>query len=233
MRMIRILLMIAVAMSLGCTHTKSSSGSESNDGTLRIYLARHGQTDWNATRRLQGQSDTELNATGREQAELLRTRMQGVAIDQIYSSALRRSRDTATIVAEGRAVSSLPSLNEQHIGRFEGLTLGGAAPADEAEWTRRSKLEDDTLDGGESKTQMHARVCSAVEQIRKEHPQGSVLVVAHGGTNQMILRCVLNLSVEQTNLIQQSNDELYLLELKNGIETKVWKLIPGTKLGEL
>jgi 2,3-bisphosphoglycerate-dependent phosphoglycerate mutase len=230
MKLLRILLMILVSLPLACAHSKPAS---SNDGTLRIYLARHGQTDWNALRRLQGQTDTELNATGREQADLLRLRMQGVAIDAIYSSALRRSRDTAAIVAGGRTVRSLAALNEQHVGRFEGLTLGGAAPDEEAEWTRRSKLEDDTLDGGESRAQMHARVCSAVDQIRSEHRAGSVLIVAHGGTNQMILRCVLNLSYEQMNLIQQSNDELYLLELESGIETKVWKLIPGAKLGEL
>lgn len=229
MKMLRILLLISLMLSIACAHSKTAGGDNT---TLRIYLARHGQTDWNATRRLQGQTDTELNATGQQQAVLLRERLQGVPLDAIYTSALRRSRDTASVVSEGKPIRSLAALNERHVGRFEGVTLGQDAATDE-EWSRRSKLESDTLDGGESTTQMHARVCSAVEQIRSEHSGGSLLVVAHGGTNQMILRCLLNLSFERTSVIEQSNDELYLLELKKGLETKVWKLIPGSKLGEL
>jgi hypothetical protein len=65
--------------------------------TLRIYLARHGETDWNVEHRLQGCTDTALNATGRQQAARLAERLKGIHLDAIYSSTLTRSRDTAEI----------------------------------------------------------------------------------------------------------------------------------------
>jgi len=71
------------------------SGTGTAGATLRVYLARHGQTDWNAAHRMQGQTDIELNATGRQQAELLRERVADIPLDHVYSSTLRRSRETA------------------------------------------------------------------------------------------------------------------------------------------
>lgn len=223
------LLTTLLALLTGCAHQRPAPRND----TLRIYLARHGQTDWNALRKLQGQSDTELNATGRDQAILLRSRIEGVPIDQIYSSALKRSRVTAEIAGNGRSVIALPALNERHLGRFEGLHLGGADAAMEAEYRRRSKSADDTLDGGESHVQMYARICGAVNDWKVKHRGGSILVVAHGGSNQAILRCLLDLSFEEAERIQQNNDELYLIETAERAGTKVWKLIPADSLAEL
>ncbi|MEK7330851.1 MAG: histidine phosphatase family protein, partial [Candidatus Eisenbacteria bacterium] len=76
-------------------------------GTLRIYLARHGQTDWNAERRMQGSIDTHLNATGREQAAKLAARIKGLALDRVYCSRLSRSRETAEIAHGSVPIDSL------------------------------------------------------------------------------------------------------------------------------
>jgi broad specificity phosphatase PhoE len=78
-----------------------------HDGVPRLYLARHGKTDWNRDRRLQGSADIALNETGRRQAVGLARQLRGVHVDAVYSSELRRSRETATIV-HGAAPRSRP-----------------------------------------------------------------------------------------------------------------------------
>src|SRR5687767_1781404 len=79
-------------------------------GTLRIYLARHGETDWNTQGRIQGWTDTPLNATGREQAIQLKSRLIGIPLDAAYSSTLSRSRETAELAYGAARLSRLPEL---------------------------------------------------------------------------------------------------------------------------
>lgn len=221
--------LIALLASLGCAH---SSVQPTND-PLRIYLARHGQTSWNLERRYQGQTDTELNETGMEQARELAARIAGLEIEVVYSSALRRSRETALIAAGNTiAVESLPTLNEQALGKFEGLYVDGRDPAGVAEYERRSSDPADSLDGGESSDQMFARVCNAAQSIQNRHPAGNILIVGHGGTNAMILRCLFSLSAEEGEAIRQANDEIYLIEVYKE-RPILWKLISKKNLGDL
>ncbi|HSP05589.1 MAG TPA: histidine phosphatase family protein, partial [Acidobacteriota bacterium] len=79
---------------------------------LRIYLGRHGQTDWNAELRLQGWTDIPLNETGRRQARELGERLRGIPLDCVYCSALQRSRETAELAAAGIPRIALADLNE-------------------------------------------------------------------------------------------------------------------------
>jgi len=204
------------------------------NAVLRIYLARHGQTDWNAQRRLQGWTDIELNETGRAQARSLAARIDGAPIDRIFCSGLRRSRETAEIVSGGRLpIEALPALNEQKLGKFEGAYIDGRDPQVAAEYERRSANPEDSLDTGESRTAHHARVRGAVEEIVHRHPTGTILIVGHGGTNSGILAALLGLSQAQASEIRQSNDELYLVEIAGGRPPRIWKEIPPDHLGDL
>lgn len=200
--------------------------------TLSIYLARHGRTDWNAERRLQGWSDRHLDATGREQAERLATRLAGVKLDRVYSSTLARSRETAEIARGKTPLESRDDLREQRLGRFEGIRLGVDTLA-VAEFERRSRDPDDALDGGESDNQFFARVRTAIAAIIAKHPTGNILIVGHGGTNQMILRALLDLAPAQADSIRQANDELYRIDIGPGGPPHLWKEIPKTRLQEL
>lgn len=202
-------------------------------GPLRIYLARHGQTDWNAARRLQGSTDVPLNDTGRAQARALAARVARLPLDAIYASGLSRSLETARIVAGDRPVRSLPQLNEQSLGGFEGKQIGEGHAETAAEFDRRRADPDDRMDGGESVNQHLARVEAALAMLRARHPSGSILIVGHGGTNQLLLRLLLGLSAAQAEEIHQDNSELYLVEVVPGQPPVLWKQIPADRLGEL
>ena len=201
--------------------------------TLRLYLARHGQTNWNAERRLQGGTDTQLDSLGRAQAAALAARLAGVRFDRVYCSMLSRSRETAAIVHGSVPIDSLAGLNEQRLGRFEGLRTAGSDTATVAEYRRRSADPDDTLDGGESLNQHLERVRATLESLRARHASGSILIVGHGGTNRLILRSLLGLTPEQTASFNQANDELYLIELATGSPPRLWKLVTEANLKDL
>ena len=202
-------------------------------GTLRIYLARHGETDWNAQRRLQGGTDVPLNDKGRAQAQALAARLDGVKLDAVYSSPLVRARETARAL-DGRApIEALDGLAEQGLGKFEGAYLDGRDAAIEAEYRTRSADPDDALDGGESTHEHLARVRAAVDEIRRRHPSGTVLVVGHGGTNRLVLSVLLGVGLADVERVRQSNDEVYAIDLAEGRPPAVWKLVPPDKLEEL
>ena len=227
-------LVLALALPFG--------GPAQEAGVLRIYLARHGQTDWNLEGRLQGGIDTPLNATGRQQAAELAGRLEGMRLDAVYSSALRRTRETAEIVRGTVPLVPLAGLNERRLGKFEGQklarsTVSGASAgrSDDSltqEYDRRSLDPNDALDGGESLNDFALRISRTMTEVRDRHPSGTILIVGHGITNRMVLKALVGLTLEQANTIQQANDEVYLIEV-DAAAPRLWKLITLKTLGEL
>ena len=147
-----------------------------------ILLARHGETDWNIDRRVQGHSDTPLNDTGRAQARALGKELAREQIDAVYSSDLIRAHETAKAVAEPRRleVTAIRDLRERHFGTWEGLT--------DVEIHDRFKPTDGSPWGdGETREEMAERVLTALHRIAEAHPDGRVLVVSHGGPLRAVL----------------------------------------------
>jgi broad specificity phosphatase PhoE len=148
-----------------------------------LLLARHGETEWNATGRWQGSTGPPLNERGREQAEALADRLDGVALDAIYSSPALRAVETAEVVSRRLAlpVRQDARLGEVDFGEWEGLT---SEEIDEryagafAEWNA-SKLARPPA--GETDLEMAERVLEAVYEIAARHPEERVLVVTSGG----------------------------------------------------
>jgi broad specificity phosphatase PhoE len=147
-----------------------------------VYLARHGQSDWNAEARWQGHADRPLTDLGRQQAAELAARLAELPLAAVYSSDLERARATAEAVAgpRGLAVVALAGLREIDVGSWSGLTRAEAEerfPEAYRRWADGGQGWDD----GETYEQMTARVVDAVLAIAAAHPGGDVLVVAHGG----------------------------------------------------
>jgi broad specificity phosphatase PhoE len=147
-----------------------------------VYLARHGESDWNVERRWQGHADRPLTERGCEQARELATRLADVELEAVYASDLRRAWKTAEAVAsnQGLEVVRLPELREVDVGSWSGCTREECAerfPEAFARWRAGGSGWGD----GESYEAMGARVVAAIQRLAGEHPGGSILVVSHGG----------------------------------------------------
>jgi alkylation response protein AidB-like acyl-CoA dehydrogenase/broad specificity phosphatase PhoE len=192
---------------------------------LRIYLARHGQTDWNRDGRLQGSRDVSLNEKGLRQARRLRRRLAGLELDAVYASTLQRSLETARVAADGRPVAALAGLAEQDMGAFEGLRRDGSEPERQALYERRQHDPDDSLDGGESSNAHEARVRASLDELLERHASGAILIVGHSRTNKVILGVALGLDARAARALHPSKDDLYLIERPPRGAARVWHLV--------
>ena len=148
-----------------------------------ILLVRHGETDWNVERRVQGHSDRPLNDTGIAQAAALVEELADEQIDAVYTSDLARAFDTASGVAASRGlqVVALPELREKHFGTWEGLT-------DVEIRERFPQALTGPWGDGETSDELAERVLAALRSIAADHPGERVLVVTHGGPVRAVLR---------------------------------------------
>ncbi|HKO73955.1 MAG TPA: histidine phosphatase family protein [Gaiellaceae bacterium] len=147
-----------------------------------VYLARHGESDWNVERRWQGHADRPLTERGREQAAALAEKLRGVHLDAVYASDLRRAWETAEAVAapRGLEVVRLSELREVDVGSWSGFTRDECAdrfPDAFVRWQEGGSGWDD----GESYEDMGVRIVAAIQRLAAEHPDGAILVVSHGG----------------------------------------------------
>lgn len=158
-----------------------------------ICLIRHGETAWNAVRRLQGWQDIELNKAGREQARALQSYLSSSAfqmpVDAVISSDLQRASETAAIACKhwDIAIQQLKGLRERGFGTLEGQAWDAAG-------RHGPDQPDDTVDidyaveGGESLRQFQTRVLECFETLAQENPGKNLLVFAHGGVIDMVWR---------------------------------------------
>ncbi len=157
----------------------------------RFCIVRHGETDWNVERRIQGHIDIPLNAVGRAQAEATAVGLAGHAFVAAYSSDLVRAWQTAEAAARriGLELKPDPGLRERHYGVFQGLTVAEAAqrlPAAHARYLVRDPHYD--FEVGESLSHTAARVVAAIEALAASHPGQTVLLVSHGGVLDVCYR---------------------------------------------
>lgn len=157
----------------------------------RICLIRHGETDWNVAKRIQGQTDIPLNDTGRSQALAMAFNAAHYDFSAVYSSDLSRALDTARMLAERRGleVNTLPQLRERHFGIFQGLTADeGLQLYPEAHACYLARDINYDFESGESMLCFAERVKEAVDYLVKHHPKQTIAVVSHAGVLEIIYR---------------------------------------------
>jgi broad specificity phosphatase PhoE len=184
---------------------------------MHLLLLRHGETDWNNERRIQGNTDTPLNANGIAQARQLATRIAGEKIDALYASPLARARVTAEIIAQHTGVAPVfdDRLKEKGLGDLEGLT------ADEFQerypdlhrgWV--TSVDHFPLPGEESPAQLRERIAKFLDDLHARHPNGARIgIVTHGGTIGMFIATLIGLPVNQRSPFWFDNASITLIDL--------------------
>jgi 2,3-bisphosphoglycerate-dependent phosphoglycerate mutase len=184
----------------------------------RLWLIRHGQTDWNRAGRIQGQSPTHLNAEGRAEADALAEVLAtaGHQFAACYSSDLPRAAETAAILAQRLpvAVHLSTALRERHFGPLEGAfpdqiraaraAAGLPHSADLADWTG--------MPGVESNDALWDRISAALRDLADRHPGRNILVITHGGVIARTLFRTLGIPDGSPRRFPLSNGMLAILE---------------------
>ena len=164
-------------------------------GTELVAL-RHGETEFNTVRRMQGHLDVPLSAAGREQARLVAARLADEPIDKIYSSDLQRALETARTIRGCRGIDLVTDvrLREFHMGTFQGLTLSEAKERHGDAWERFFIHDPDfALPGGQSRNQKQVEIAAFMEDVVRTEPGRRLLVVTHRGILIAMLRHVLGI----------------------------------------
>lgn len=192
--------------------------------TTQVLFIRHGETDWNRIKRIQGHIDIPLAASGFAQAgqlaqRLLQESQTGARLDAVYSSDLQRARQTAKPFADalGLSLKLNEGLRERWYGDFQGYDSAeilARFPAEHAVW--QSHDPDFTPPGGESQREFSRRVLNAIEPIVAAHPGGRIACVAHGGVLDCIYRFAREIPLEAPRDWLLLNTSINVVDFENG-----------------
>ena len=189
-----------------------------------IFLARHGESDWNVEKRFQGHSDRPLTERGREQAHALADLLASEKIDAVYTSPLSRALETAEIVAAraGLEPVALPELREVDTGSWSGLSrvdVEARFPEGFARWRSGGSGWED----GETYQQMAERVIGARRTIAEDHADGRVLIISHGGPIRAIHAAAEGVAIDDYRRLKpvEPNARLSAVAVENGRVTRL------------
>ncbi|MDO6407689.1 2,3-diphosphoglycerate-dependent phosphoglycerate mutase GpmB [Pantoea phytobeneficialis] len=175
---------------------------------LQVYLVRHGETVWNAARRIQGQSDSPLTEKGEQQAHQVGERVKSLGITHVIASDLGRTRRTAEIIADacGCGVTLDARLRELNMGVLEQRPIEGLT-AEEESW--RKTLVDGTengrIPGGESMAEMAARMHAALNDCLGLPAGSRPLIVSHGMALGVLVSTILGLPAHAERRLRLRN----------------------------
>jgi len=206
-----------------------------NHRGVRLLLVRHGETDWNQQSKYQGQVDISLNENGRLQSEKVADFLKDISIDTAFSSSLLRAKGTAEIILnhhQGVKLELNDGFKEIIHGAWEGkleTEIEQEFPGELQRW--HETPEDFKMPSGESLQQVWQRTVELYESIIKaalDNQLSTVLIVAHGGTNQILLCHILGLSAEYFWNFRQSNCCLNVIDYPKGLDS--FPVLQGTNI---
>ena len=150
---------------------------------MKIYLTRHGQTDWNLAHKLQGRVDIALNKTGEEQAQIAKEKLKDAKIDLIICSPLKRAKKTAEIINTDRKIPIIydERIAERDCGEFEGKTVQEMKSTEF--WNYEKNIQYEKAEDMQS---FFNRVYGFLNETKEKYQDKNILLVTHGGVTRAI-----------------------------------------------
>lgn len=187
---------------------------------LTIYLTRHGLTEWNVNRRMQGWGNGELTEKGVNDAKALGKRLADVPIDKVYSSSSKRAYETAQYIIGDREISliQMDDLREMNFGDWDGRIREEV----EAEYPEDFKIFWETphlydRNSGETFEHVRKRAIRALEHIIEENKEGTVLIVTHSIFLRVLMTYIKDIPLSDVfKATPPGNTSLFKLEVKDG-----------------
>lgn len=188
---------------------------------MRIYLVRHGETEWNKIRRFQGRSNLPLNHEGKKQARALALALKNTSLMAIYTSPLVRALQTARLIKDFHPSAPILEENgfiEMDLGEFDGMKVQDWAkqyPDTRKAWNENPASVK--MPGGESLGEVQDRAKKALERITQLHPpDDTILISSHNFVNLTILCDLLNIPLDRFRELRQENAAFNLICKKGG-----------------
>ncbi len=177
-----------------------------------IYLVRHGESQLNREKRVCGQLDPSLFSEGIRHSQALADQLREIRLTGIYTSALRRTIETARPTAEyqGLPIRSTVALNELHFGGLEGRFRDDRDPEARALWeARKQDKRHYRFPGGERFLDLAERVTASLKNILSDEDGGTILIVGHRNTNRAIFGMLTQQPEEQWPDVDLKSTRLY------------------------
>jgi broad specificity phosphatase PhoE len=198
-----------------------------------LYLARHGQSEWNNQSRITGQLNPGLSLKGQQQSQAIAHCLRDESLAAIYTSSLQRSIDTAQPTARAKQlpIVSLPALNEIHLGVLQGRYRDERDPQAQAMWAQwQADIWGCRVPGGEGFDQLAQRAGQALGGILQRHQGQRILIVGHRNTNRVLMGQLLGWPKERWHELRLSNKFLY--RFRRGAQPDVSTyVLSGNKTG--
>ncbi len=184
-----------------------------------IYLIRHGQTAWNKEEIFRGRTDIPLDETGLKQAELAGEYFKGMKIHGIYSSPLSRAWETAQRIVRFRnlKVQPMSGILDMSFGKWEGQAHQEIQKIDSETYRRwREEPHLVRLPGGESLDDVRVRAMAALEELIRNHPGKTLVLVSHRVVNKVLICAILGLDNSHFWQITQDTTAINLIQHRDG-----------------
>lgn len=184
----------------------------------KLYLIRHGETEWNATSKVQGTTDIRLNDKGRMQAEQVAKRLASENISVLYTSSLLRAKETAEKISKELNIEpkELHEFREICLGPWQGLTIDEIKENYSDHFKiYREKPSEFSMPGAETFIQVAERFCNAINGIVAENKGKNIVVVSHGAAIKAAVISILGIDIDHYNKFRTDNASISILQFSD------------------